>query len=97
LPLSILAQFTHSDIWLKLSGFLLGPLLNRLPDHLVPAWHEVVQGPPGPVTVAHHMSGFGVIPPTPLDARHALSVIAVYAALFIAVSVALTRTRDVLE
>jgi NhaP-type Na+/H+ or K+/H+ antiporter len=72
-------------------------LLNRLPDHLVPAWHEVVQGPHGAVTVAHASSGFGPIPPTSFDARHALSVIAVYAVVFVVVSVVLTARRDVLE
>lgn len=97
IPLTLMAQFTHSDFWLKVTGYLLGPLLNRLPDHLVPAWHEVVQGPHGPVTVAHTTSGFGPIPPTPLDARHALSVIAAYAAIFVVVSLVLTRQRDVLE
>jgi hypothetical protein len=76
---------------------LLGPLLNRLPDYLVPAWHEVVQGPHGPVTVAHAMEGFGPIPPTPLDGRHALTVIALYAAVFLVVSVVLTWRRDVME
>jgi ABC-type transport system involved in multi-copper enzyme maturation permease subunit len=97
IPLTLLAQFTHSTFWLKLSGFLLGPLLNRLPDHLVPAWHEVVPGPHGPVTVTRPMQGFGPIPATPLDGRHALTVIALYAALFLIVSVVLTLRRDVLE
>jgi ABC-type transport system involved in multi-copper enzyme maturation permease subunit len=97
LPLTILAQFTHSHFWLSLSGFLLGPLLNRLPDHIVPAWHLVVRGPHGPVSVTQTTSGFGIIPPTPVDGRHALAVIAVYAAIFLAAALACTRGRDVLE
>jgi ABC-2 type transport system permease protein len=97
IPLTLLAQFTHSSLWLKLTGFLLGPVLNRLPDHLVPAWHVVVPGPHGSVTVAHFSDGFGPIPPTAFDARQALTVIAVYCAVFVVVSIAFTWRRDVLE
>jgi ABC-type transport system involved in multi-copper enzyme maturation permease subunit len=97
IPLGLLGQVTHSTFWLKLSGLLLGPLLNRLPDHLVPAWHEAVPGLHGSVTVTRTMQGFGPIPPTPLDGRHALTVIALYAALFLFVSVVLMWRRDVME
>lgn len=97
IPLTILARFTQSHFWLKVSGFLLGPLLNRLPDYLAPAWHDVIRGPHGAVNVAHMEQGFGMNPPTPVDARHALAVIGVYAAIFVALSVTLTRSRDVLE
>lgn len=96
-PLSLLARFTTSTLWLKVSTLLLGPVLNRLPDHLVPAWHTVVQGPHGSITVAHTMDGFGPIPLSPFDARHALAVIAVYSAIFIAASLTLTHRRDILE
>lgn len=97
IPLSLLARFTHSTFWLNVGSYLLGPVLNRLPDHLVPAWHTVIQGPHGPVTVAHTTDGFGPIPPAAFDARHALAVVAVYSAIFVAVSIILTHRRDILE
>ena len=68
-PLSVLAQVTHSDFWLNASGFLLGPLLNRLPDEIAPPYHVVVQGPAGPTTVTQAVSGFGAQPLVPVDGR----------------------------
>lgn len=97
LPLSILSQISHSDFWLKVSGLLLGPLLNRLPDYLAPPWHSTVLGPHGAITIAQGVSGFGMEPLVPVDATHALLVIAAYSLIFAVTAVVLTRRRDVLE
>lgn len=97
IPLTLLYQFTHSDFWLKVSGVLLGPLLNRLPDHVVRAYHVTVQGAHGAVTIAKPVFGFGVIPLVRIDETHALTVIGIYALIFAATAIALTWRRDVLE
>ncbi len=96
-PLSLLYQLTHNDFWLNLSGFLLGPLLNRLPDYIAPPYHVVVQGPTGPTTVTQTVYGFGMLPLAHVDGTHALLVIGAYALVFAATAIALTRTRDVQE
>lgn len=97
IPLSLLARFTHSDFWLKLSGILLGPLLNRLPDYLAPAYHETVQGPAGPVTRTLHVGGFGPMPLVHVPGGQALAIIGVYTAIFVTVAVTLTVRREALE
>ncbi|HZC05256.1 MAG TPA: ABC transporter permease, partial [Ktedonobacterales bacterium] len=60
--LSLLVRVTQSDFWASLSGVLLGPLLNRLPDYIAPAYHEVTQGSHGVVTVSKAIGGFGPEP-----------------------------------
>ncbi len=97
LPLNILNQVTGSDFWLQLSGLLLGPILNRLPDYLAPPWRSTVTGPHGPVTITQHVSGFGMEPLVPVDATHALLVVAAYSLIFAVTAIVLTRRRDVLE
>ncbi len=97
IPLSLLARFTHSDFWLKVSGVLLGPLLNRLPDYLAPAYHETVQGPAGPVTRTLHVGGFGPMPLVHVPGGQALAVIGAYTAIFIVVAVTLTTRREALD
>lgn len=97
LPFSILYQLTHADFWRQVSGLLLGPMLNRLPDYIAPPWHSTVQGPHGPVTITHQFSGFGVLPLTPVDATHALLVITTYSLIFAVTAIVLTKRRDVLE
>ena len=97
LPLSIMARFTHSDLWLKLSGLLLGPVLNRLPDEIAPPYHVTVAGPHGPVTITQAVSGFGILPLVTVPGSHALLVILAYSLVFAAVAVVLTRRREVLE
>jgi ABC-2 type transport system permease protein len=97
IPLTVLHRFTSSDVWLNLSGFLLGPLLNRLPDYIAPLYHTIIQGPIGPTTVSHSVSGFGPPPLVPVDGAHALVVIGVFALIFAATAITLTRWRDVQE
>jgi ABC-2 type transport system permease protein len=94
IPLTLGYQFTHSDLWLKVSGFLLGPLLNRLPDYITPPWHASVQTPAGPVTVTSQFSGFGAMPLTPVSSAQALLVIGAYATVFALVAVMVTWRRE---
>lgn len=95
--LRILAQVTHSDVWFNVSGILLGPLLNRLPDYMLPPYHVSIQTPHGAVSVTHAMSGFGGLPLIWVGAPHALLVIGLWSALFAAVAITLTARRDVLD
>jgi len=97
IPLTLGYQFTHSDIWLKASGFLLGPLLNRLPDEIAPPWHVIAQTPDGPVTITNHVTGFGIMPLVAVSGAQALAVIGAYATLFVAAAVVLTSRRETLE
>jgi ABC-2 type transport system permease protein len=97
IPLTLGYQFTHSDLWLKASGFLLGPLLNRLPDYIVPSWHATVQTATGPATTTAHFSGFGIQPLVEVSGAQALVVIGVYAAIFALTAIILTWRRETLE
>ncbi len=90
-------QFTHSDFWRNITGFFLGPLLNRLPDYIVPARHITVSGPHGPVIVSVPVTGFGVMPLVHVTSGQALAVIAAYSVIFMVIAVVLTWRRDVLE
>lgn len=89
IPLNLLARFTHSDFWLKLSGALLGPLLNRLPDFIAPPYH--VNG------VAKSVSGFGPMPLVQVPSGTALLVIGLYTTAFVVTAITLTQRRDVLN
>jgi ABC-2 type transport system permease protein len=89
--------FTHADFWRNVTGLFLGPLLNRLPNYLIPARQIVAQGPHGPVTSSAPVDGFGILPLVGVSGGHALAVIAAYAAIFAVAAVALTWRRDVLE
>ena len=97
IPLSLLVRFTHSDIWARVTGLLLGPILNRLPDEIAPPYHVTVMGPHGPVSQATPVSGFGLEPLVPVSGGQALLVLLVYSVAFAAVAIALTHRRDVLE
>jgi ABC-type transport system involved in multi-copper enzyme maturation permease subunit len=97
IPLNVLVNVTHSDFWRQLSGYLLGPLLNRLSGYLAAPYHVVVAGPHGPAVVAVPVDGFGVPPLVSVSAGHALAVIAGYAAVFAAAAILPTWRRDVLE
>ncbi|HEX8995515.1 MAG TPA: ABC transporter permease subunit [Ktedonobacterales bacterium] len=96
-PLSLLARLTHGDFWANVSGTLLGPLLNRLPDYIAPPYHLSVSGPHGAVTLTRTDFGFGPMPLVRVPGGQALLIIAIYAAAFAVVAVALTWRRDVLE
>lgn len=97
IPLSLLFQVTHSDFWRNLSSFLLGPLLNRLPDYIAPPYHTTTHGPHGTVVVAHAVSGFGALPLVSVSGGHALAVILAYSLVFAAAAIVTTWRRDVLE
>lgn len=97
IPLSLVARLSENTIWLKVSGVLLGPLLNRLPDYIVPPYHVTVQSAHGAVSVAHAMSGFGPLPLIWVGGAHALLVIGLWSALFASVATFLTARRDVLD
>lgn len=97
IPLTLLFQVTHSDFWRNLSGFLLGPLLNRLPDYIAPPYHTIAHGPRGPVVVSHAVSGFGIQPLVSVTGGDALAVILAYALVFTAAAVVVTWRRDVHE
>ncbi len=97
IALSLLSQFTHSDFWLKVSGFLLGLLLNRLPDYVVPSWQDTIQTAHGTVTVTNTVSGFGIQPLTTVSETQALLVILAYCVVFAVVAVTLTVRRVVQE
>lgn len=97
IPLTLGYQLTHSDLWLKASGFLLGPLLNRLPDYITPSWHALKQTPNGPATVTDHFSGFGLMPLVAVSGAQAIAVISSYAAIFALVAIILTWRRETLE
>lgn len=97
IPLSLLYQLTHSDLWRNISGLSLGLILNRLPDYIAPPYHVTAHGPHGPITIAKPVDGFGIIPLIHLDGAHALTIIAAYSTIFATVAIVLTRRRDVLE
>lgn len=97
IPLSLLTQLTHSDFWPNLSGALLGPLLNRLPDYILAPDHETVAGASGPVTHTITVGGFGPQPLVAVPGSHALLVIGVYTAIFVAVAIGLTWRREILD
>jgi ABC-2 type transport system permease protein len=92
-PLVLLARITHNDFWLQLSGILLGPILNRLPDEIIPPYQVTSGG----MTISTPVQGFGSLPLVAVPGSHALLVIGIYAALFGFIAVFLTWQRDVLE
>lgn len=83
--MGLLSRLTHSNFWLDATSYFLGPLLNRLPDMLLP---KQVQ------------TGFEAIGPGPLvsvESTHALWVIFGYALFFAIVALVPTWKRDVKE
>lgn len=97
IPLTLLAHATHSDFWLKFSGLLLGPILNRLPDFIAPPYHTTAPGPHGAIVVANAVSGFGIQPLVRVPGGNALAVIVAYGVAFAVTAIVLTWRRDVLE
>jgi ABC-type transport system involved in multi-copper enzyme maturation permease subunit len=97
LVLSLLTTFTHSDFWVNVSAYLLGPTLNTLPALIVPARVMVTQGPKGPVTMSQAASTLGAPVLVPVDGAHALLVVLGYSLVFAALAVIVTWRRDVLE
>lgn len=83
--LNALAHVTHNDFWLNLTAYFLGPLLNRLPDMLLPS--DVRSG----------FQSFGAGPQVAVSDTHALWVIGVYALVFVNLAFVSSWKRDVRE
>ena len=85
LLLNTIAQLTHSDFWRAITAYLLGPLLNRLPDVLLPKDAQSV------------FASFGAPPAVPISLVHSLSVIGVYSLIFLVLALVTTWKRDIKE
>lgn len=85
LIMNVLAQITHSDFWRNATSYFLGPLLNRLPDMLLP--QEARSG----------FESFGIPALVPTSSSHALWVIGAYALVFFMLALVPTWKRDVKE
>lgn len=82
---NVLVQLTHQDFWRNITAYFLGPLLNRLPDMLLPT--EAQTG----------YQSFGIEPQVSVSSSHALWVIAAYALVFVVLALIPTWKRDVKE
>jgi len=85
LVMNALSHLTHSDFWLNATAYFLGPLLNRLPDWVLPK------------AAQSGFQSFGVDPLVTVNASHALWVIGAYALIFFVVALIPTWKRDVKE
>ena len=74
-------RLTHQDFWLNITGYLLGPTLNKMPD---------VVAPTGALTV-------GIQPFVTVTGTQTLLVALVYSLVFAVIAVVLTWRRDVKE
>jgi len=80
--LGLLGRLTGQHFWLDLTSYLLGPNLNVLQQVLEPD---------------HQPATAFARPLVPVHGTHALLLIGAYALVFLAVSLILTRRRDVLQ
>ena len=85
LLMNVIATLTHSEFWRIITSYLLGPLLNHLPDALLP---QDVRG---------SFASFGAPPLVSISPAHALSVIGAYALVFLVLALATTWKRDIKE
>ena len=85
LVMNVLARLTQSDFWTNITAYLLGPLLNRLPDYVLPA---EAQSP---------LQSFGTPPLVPVSSAHAFWVIGAYSLVFFVLALVPTWKRDVKE
>ncbi|OLB34689.1 MAG: hypothetical protein AUH05_15340 [Ktedonobacter sp. 13_2_20CM_53_11] len=76
-------RLTHSDFWLNVTAYLLGPILNVMPKALI--------------TSKTAISTIGAQPYVTVDGAHTLWVTLVYAVIFALVAIVLTWRRDVKE
>ena len=83
--MGLLSRLTHSNFWLDATTYFLGPLLNRLPDMLLPK--QVQTG----------FEAIGPAPLVPVSSSHALWVIGVYSLAFFILAIVPTWKRDVKE
>ena len=80
--LLLMQRITHSDAWLRVSDYLLGPNLNAVAQALEPGRR---------VNIAF------ASPAPPWDGNHVLAVVGIYCLAFAVVAIGLTARRDVLE
>lgn len=83
--MNVVVELTHQDFWRTVTAYVLGPLLNRLPDMLLPA--EAQSG----------FQSFGVEPLVSVSGSHALWVIGTYSLVFLLLALVSTWKRDVKE
>ena len=79
--LFLVYRLTGSDFWLNVTAYLLGPNLNIMPGE----------------TVLNHVVTIGAIPLVDVDGGHTLLITLIYAIIFAAIALSLTRLRDVQE
>lgn len=85
LLMNALERLTQSHFWPTATTYLLGPLLNRLPDMLLPA------------AARTGFESFGSGAADPTTSSHALWVIAIYSCVFLVLALVSTWKRDVKE
>ena len=84
-------RVTHSDFWLSITAYFLGPNLNQMPVALTN--NRATSIGFGPLYTSGPGGTHGIL----VDGTHTLVVAAVYAAIFAAVAIWLTWKRDVKE
>ncbi len=82
-------RVTHSDFWLSITAYFLGPNLNQMPTALTAGRVSSIGF--GPLYNPDGNHGINV------DGTHTLIIVAVYAAIFAATALWLTWKRDVKE
>ena len=82
-------RVTHSDFWLSITAYFLGPNLNQMPTALTNNRALSI----GLTPLYNPQGNQGIL----VDGTHTLVVAAVYAAIFAAVAIWLTWKRDVKE
>ena len=82
-------QATGNKIWSDAPNYFLGTNLSYLATTVLPR-HDILNGP-------GLLARGGGSPAAPFDATHAIVVTLLYSAIFLGVSVYLTRKRDVLQ
>jgi ABC-type transport system involved in multi-copper enzyme maturation permease subunit len=85
LVMNVLARLTQSDFWSNATAYFLGPLLNHLPDYVLPT---EAQTP---------LQSFGPPPLVPVSGAHALWVIGAYSLVFFLLALVPTWRWDVQE
>lgn len=76
-------RVTHNDFWQNVTAYFLGPNLNVMASHVMPAKLGV--------------EGVGIAPLVKVDGPHTLWVALVYGLVFLVASIALTASRDITE
>jgi ABC-2 type transport system permease protein len=94
----LVANFTNSDFWNRVTGFFLGPVLNSLPTLLIAGRTVTAQTEKGGVqTFVKPIATIGFQPLDKIDGTQGLLVIAAYTVVFVVTAIVLTWRRDVLE